>query len=283
MKEDDWDLVIEPGKHKSVIDFKELSRYKDLILLFVKRDFISLYKQTVLGPLWVVIQPILTTITFSIVFFKIANIGTGVHPILFYMLGVTTWTYFADCVVKTSETFVANQNIFGKVYFPRLVTPISIVITNLIKFGIQLGLFLLIYVYFTFFTDDPIQLSWPLLFFPAIILIMAMLGLGIGLFIASMTTKYRDLRFLIQFGIQLAMYATPIVYPLSKINPEYQWIVQLNPMTSLIETLKVGFFGFEYGVFSWFYLGYSLVFSMILLFVGVKVFTRIEKSFMDSI
>src|SRR5690606_27334396 len=196
-------------------------------------------------------QPILTTITFSIVFFRIANIGTGVHPVLFYMIGVTTWAYFADCVVKTSETFIANQNIFGKVYFPRLVTPISIVITNLIKFAIQFGLFLLVYIYFTFFTDDPIQIHWTIVLLPVLILNMAILGLGIGLFIASMTTKYRDLKFLIQFGIQLAMYATPVVYPLSTIGEKYRWVLQLNPMTSIIETFKSAFFGAEFGIFNW--------------------------------
>lgn len=283
MRREDWDIVIEPRTSKARFDWRELVRYKDLISLFVKRDFISLYKQTILGPLWVVIQPILTTITFSIVFFKIAQIDTGVHPILFYMIGVTTWTYFADCVTKTSETFIANQNIFGKVYFPRLVTPLSIVITNLIKFGIQFGLFLLIYAYFVVIIGQDVTLNWQLVLIPVLILKMALLGLGVGLIIASLTIKYRDLRFLIQFGIQLAMYATPVVYPLSKIGKEYQWILQLNPMTSIIETFKTGFFGPDFGVFEWSYFAYSFAVTLLIFFFGVYLFNRVERTFMDNI
>lgn len=282
-----WDLVIDSKNANTTFNLNELIRYKDLIFMFVKRDFISLYKQTILGPLWVIIQPILTTITFTIVFGKIAQIDTGenVPSVLFYMLGVTTWAYFADCVTKTSDTFTTNQNIFGKVYFPRIVVPLSIVISNLIKFGVQFGLFLILYFYFYYFTDASFKPTPLLLLTPILVLIMAMLSLGIGIIISSLTTKYRDLKFLIQFGIQLAMYATPIVYPLNSpgISEKYRFILQLNPMTNIIEAFKTAFFGYSEGVFSWFWVGYSLIFSIIIMIIGSKVFNRIEKSFVDTI
>jgi lipopolysaccharide transport system permease protein len=290
MDQSEWDLIIEPDNKKTGKIFNELFRYKDLILMFVKRDFISLYKQTVLGPLWVVIQPILTTITFYIVFGRIAEIGTGEIPqILFYMLGITTWTYFSDCVLKTSETFSANQNIFGKVYFPRMVTPLSIIITNLIKLGIQLVLFLVLFIYYKFFTENTIAPNWKLLLTPILILNMAIFGLGIGLIISSLTTKYRDLKFLIVFGVQLAMYATPIVYPLTKVTENYRWILQLNPMTNIIETFKEGFFGEGSGYQTFFGIDYGLnliysfLISIIILIIGSKLFNKVERSFMDTI
>lgn len=279
----DWDIIIKPESQKKVFDLGELRRYRDLITLFVKRDFISLYKQTILGPLWVIIQPILTTITFYIVFSRIARIETGIDPLLFYIIGVTTWTYFADCVLKTSETFIANQNIFGKVYFPRIITPISIVLTNLIKFGIQFALFLAFYFYFYFFTNSPLDPNINLLWMPLMILAMAAFGLGVGLIIASMTVKYRDLRFLIQFGIQLAMYVTPVVYPLNGLNAENRWILQLNPMTNIIEVFKAGFFGTDYGIVDVPFIAYSIVLIILILFVGMKSFSRVERTFMDSI
>lgn len=282
-----WDLIIEPNQKSNGINFKELNHYKDLIFMFVKRDFISLYKQTILGPLWVIIQPILTTITFTIVFGKIAqiNTGDGVPQVLFYMLGVTTWAYFAECVTKTSETFTTNQNIFGKVYFPRLVVPISIIISNLIKFSIQFLLFLILYFYFLFFKDFSFKPNLILLLSPVLLVTMATLSLGIGLFISSLTTKYRDLKFLIQFGIQLAMYATPIVYPLNSlgISDKYKFILQLNPMTNIIEGFKTGFYGYENGVFNWGWLAYSILFSIITLYFGSRIFNKIEKSFVDTI
>ncbi|MGV6860146.1 MAG: ABC transporter permease [Putridiphycobacter sp.] len=286
MSKHDWtNIITADSKNKKFIS--ELFRYKDLILLFVKRDFISLYKQTILGPIWVVIQPVLTTITFTIVFGKIAQIDTGVNTpqILFYMIGVTTWSYFSDCITKTSETFTANQNIFGKVYFPRLVVPLSIIITNLIKFGIQFSLFLMLYAYFYFSGIGNFGPTLIIVLFPLLVFIMAMLSLGIGLFISSLTTKYRDLRFLIQFGIQLAMYATPIVYPLNSpgISEKYKFILQLNPMTNVIESFKVAFFGQSEGVFEWEWLAYSFVFSFVVLYFGSKTFTKIERSFVDTI
>jgi lipopolysaccharide transport system permease protein len=283
-----WDLVIQGDKPTKGLNFKELIRYKDLLLLFVKRDFISLYKQTILGPLWVVIQPILTTITFFIVFTKIAAVGTGgVPPILFYMLGVTVWTYLADCVIKTSDTFIVNQNMFSKVYFPRLIVPFSIVTTNLIKFAIQFALFLLVLTYFILFDDDAQVATWGfsihLLWLPYLIVLMGLLGLGTGLIISALTTKYRDLRFLIQFGVQLAMYATPVVWPLKGIDEQHHWKVFLNPMTSIIETFKVAFFGKDFAVLSFEAIAYSSIFSIIVLIIGVRLFSRVEKSFMDTI
>jgi lipopolysaccharide transport system permease protein len=281
----EWDLTILPSSEKKkTFNFSELKNYKDLLFLFVKRDFISLYKQTILGPLWVIIQPILTTATFYIVFTKIATIGTGgIPPILFYLIGVTSWTYFADCVSKTAETFIANQNIFGKVYFPRLIVPLSLVITNLIKFGVQIVLFIAVYFSFLIFTEFEVGISWQISLIPLLIVIMAMLGLGVGLIISALTTKYRDLRFLISFGIQLVMYGTPVVWPLSNIPEEHQWKLMLNPMTSIIESFKVGIFGEDFGTFNVIGLLYSLTFGVIVLIVGFKMFTRIEKSFMDTI
>jgi len=284
MELEKWDLIIVPKRNSARLDLKELMRYRDLISLFVKRDFIALYKQTILGPIWIILQPILTTITFAIVFGNIARIETGAPAILFYMIGVTAWTYFADCVLKTSETFISNQNLFGKVYFPRLVVPLSIVISTLVKFGFQFLLFLVLFLYYLIFVPESgMKLSWQLTLLPLTILTMAVLGMGIGLMISSLTTKYRDLRFLIQFGIQLAMFATPIVYPLNRVPENYQWILQLNPMTPVIETLKVGFFGTDYGIFNWGYFTLSVFTSFLFLYFGLRLFNRIEKSFMDTI
>ncbi|MBD3636707.1 MAG: ABC transporter permease [Crocinitomicaceae bacterium] len=289
----DWDIILTPKRKLLSFNIRELLRFKDLIMLFVKRDFISIYKQTILGPLWIILQPLLTSITLTVVFGMIAGIKTGAPTILFMLAGVTVWSYFADCVTKTSDTFIANQNIFGKVYFPRLVVPLSIVITNFIKFLIQLVLFIMVYVlYVTLWdTNTGVQLTWQLSLLPVIIIIMAGLGLGFGLIISSLTTKYRDLRFLIQFGISLAMYASPIVYPLSKVPEKYQWLMVLNPMTSVIETFKYGFFGpyakgdpdTPIAIFEWWHLAYSAGFAMAVLFLGIVLFNRIEKSFMDTI
>ncbi len=282
-----WTTVVDAKKKNSNIALSEIIRFKDLILLFVKRDFISIYKQTILGPLWIIIQPLLTTITFTIVFGQIAKIETGqnVPQILFYMLGITTWTYFADCVVKTSETFTANQNIFGKVYFPRIIVPLSVIITNLIKFGVQFVLFLAFYFYFFTYSEFNYGVSKLLILFPLLILNLALLGLGTGLIISSLTTKYRDLKFLIQFGIQLMMYATPIVYPLNGdgISDKARFILQLNPMTNIIEAFKVAFFGAGEGVFSWYALSYSTIFAIVTFFIGIRIFGRMEKSFIDTV
>lgn len=280
-----WDLVISPKRKLFSLRINELLYYKDLVALFVKRDFISIYKQTILGPLWIVLQPLLTSFVLTIVFGYIARIDTGAPTVLFMLAGVTVWSYFADCVIKTSDTFISNQNLFGKVYFPRMVVPLSLVLTNLIKFLIQFLLFGVFYFIYVFFIDTSsgVSLSWQLILIPVLILLLAALGLGTGLLIASLTIKYRDLRFLIQFGIQLLMYASPIVYPLKMVPDKYQWILLANPMTSIIETFKCGFFGSDFSVFSWYHLLYTLLFTLVILFIGVWSFNRVEQSFMDSI
>lgn len=279
-----WDYIIEPRDKIRPYDLRELRNYRDLIRLFVRRDFISLYKQTILGPLWILIQPILTTLIFAVVFGQIAKIDTGVPPVLFYLIGIIIWTYFADCVSKTSETFIQNQNIFGKVYFPRMVMPISIIITNLIKLGIHFLIFLVIYT-FLLMKEGAINYgpNWYLLLIPLLILIVAMFSMGIGISIAGLTTKYKDLRFLIQFGIQLGLYITPIVYPLNRVDPAYQWILLLNPMAGIIESFKMSFFGPDYAVFSWFQIAYSFFMALLVLMIGIQIFRRIERTFMDSI
>ncbi|HET6244700.1 MAG TPA: ABC transporter permease [Bacteroidia bacterium] len=276
-----WTLVIKPVSGWFNLNLNELWNYRDLIFLFVKRDFISLYKQTILGPLWFFIQPLLTTITFTVIFGNIAQLSTdGLPPVLFYLAGITCWTYFSECFNKTSNVFSANASIFGKVYFPRLVLPFSIIISNLFKFGLQFLIFLVFYFYFKI-NGHAINIGISVLFFPLLIVIMAGLGLGLGIIISSMTTKYRDLQHLIGFGVQLMMYASPIVYPLSSVPDNYKWILLLNPMTSIIEAFKFSFLGV--GVFSVAGLIYSFLFMCIALIIGIVIFSKVEKSFMDTV
>ena len=243
-----------------------------------------MYKQTVLGPLWFVIQPVFTTIVFTVVFGQLASIPTdGLPQALFYMCGITCWNYFAECVTKTSNTFVTNSAIFGKVYFPRLILPLSIIITNLLKFGIQFSMFIGILFYYLY-NGSNISPNIYVFTLPLLLFIMATLGLSFGLIISSLTTKYRDFQFLISFGIQLFMYASPVVYPLSLAKEKlgtYSWIATANPMTSIIETMKFAFLG--EGTFSWYNLTYSLIFSLVLLFLGIIVFNKVEKTFMDTV
>ena len=275
---------ITPKKHLFDVNLKEIWEYKDLLLLFVKRDFISVYKQTILGPLWFFIQPIFTTIIFTIIFGQLAEIPTdGLPQVLFYMCGITCWNYFSECLNKTSNTFISNANIFGKVYFPRLVLPISITLSNLLKFSIQFLLFLGFLIYYIS-QGTNINPNIYILLLPFLLLLMAGLGLGFGIIISSLTTKYRDLQFLVLFGVQLFMYATPIVYPLSLAKEklgEYSWIAIANPMTSVIETMKYAFLG--QGQFSWYYLAYSFSFMVILLFIGTITFSKVEQTFMDTV
>ncbi len=276
-----WDTIITPKKPVFEINFREVWRYRDLLLLFVKRDFAQVYKQTILGPLWFLIQPLFTTFIFTVIFGNLAGISTdGIPPMLFYLAGITNWNYFAECLNKTSTTFRDNQQIFGKVYFARLVMPLSIVLFNLIKYGIQFGLFLLIYLYFAL-KGAPVQPNEYILLFPLLVFMLAGLGLGFGLIITSMTTKYRDLMFLVQFGVQLFMYATPVIYPLSEVPEKYQMLAALNPLTSVMETFKFGFLG--EGTFSWAYLGYSFVFMWVVVLFGIAVFNKTEKTFMDTV
>lgn len=278
---DEWSLVIKPQHGWLDLHLSDLWRYRDLIAMFVRRDFVSLYKQTLLGPLWFVIQPLLTTLTFTVIFGNIAQLSTdGLPKILFYMSGITAWNYFADCLTKTSETFNANANIFGKVYFPRLAVPVSIVISNLIKFGIQLGLFLGFYIFFLV-RGTEIAPTSAILLVPFLLLLMAGLGLGSGIIVSSLTTRYRDLRFLVQFGTQLLMYTTPVIFPLSSIPEQYRWVMVANPMTAIIETFRYAFLGT--GTISWGMLGYSAVVTFLILGLGIVLFNHVEKTFMDTV
>jgi lipopolysaccharide transport system permease protein len=280
-RDSDWTLVIRPQTGWFDLRLADMWRYRDLVMLFVRRDFVSQYKQTILGPLWFIIQPLLTTLTYTVIFGNIAQLSTdGLPKILFYLSGVTAWNYFADCLTKTSETFVANANIFGKVYFPRLAVPVSIVISNLIRFGIQLFLFLGFYFYFLArgTAIKPTQALWLM---PLLILLMAALGLGMGIIVSSMTTRYRDLRYLVQFGVQLLMFSTPVIYPLSKIPDQYRWVMLSNPMTPLIETFRYAFLGT--GTFNWEYLGFSTGASALILTAGILLFNHVEKTFMDTV
>lgn len=276
-----WDLIIEPKSKWYNLRLKEILRYKDLLFLFVRRDFVALYKQTILGPLWFFLQPIITTITFTIIFGNLAKISTdGLPPLLFYLAGITLWNYFSETLTKTSETFTANANIFGKVYFPRMIVPLSVVVSNLLKLGVQMLVFVVAWVYYLV-RNEQVQPTWALSLFPLLVLLMGFLGLGFGIIISSLTTKYRDLKFLVVFGVQLMMYASPIVYPLSIVPEKYKLLILANPVTSIIETFKYAFLGV--GEFNWGYLGYSCVFTLVLMLIGLVIFHRVEKSFMDTV
>ncbi len=277
-----WTEVISPKRSLLDINLKELWRYRDLIMLFVRRDFVATYKQTILGPIWLFLQPLFTTLTFFFVFNQIAKIPTdGIDPILFYLSGITLWNYFSDCFNKTSNTFVANAGIFGKVYFPRLATPISIVISNLIKLGIQVLLFVAILIYQMITKDVQLNVNAYILILPYLIILMAVMGLGLGIIFSALTTKYRDLSFLLTFGIQLLMYATPIIYPLSYTRGKLHTIISMNPLTPIMESFRYAFFGI--GTFDWSGLAFTSIFSFAVLFIGIIIFNQVEKSFMDTV
>ncbi|WP_047550994.1 ABC transporter permease [Psychroserpens sp. Hel_I_66] len=278
-----YKLVIEPKTKLLDLNLKEVWRYRDLLVLFVRRDFVAVYKQTIFGPLWFFIQPILTTIMFMVVFGGIAKMSTdGLPQAVFYLAGIVCWNYFAEALRSTSETFVANAGIFGKVYFPRVITPLSIVVSKLLTFGVQFVLFLVVFFYYYLFTDANLYPNSALFLLPVLIVITAGLALGLGLLITALTTKYRDFRFLISFAIQLGMYATPIIYPLSEIKDQYiRYAVLANPMSSIIETFRYSFTGS--GEFSWLSLGYSFGFMILLLTFGVLMFNKVEKTFMDTV
>lgn len=275
-------MIITPHQKLWSVDFREIWRYRDLIELFVKRNIVVQYKQTILGPLWYLVQPILTVIMNMVVFGSIAKMSTdGVPQVLFYMAGNVCWFYFSDCLNQTSSTFTANQAMFGKVYFPRLVVPIATVLSNLLRFGIQLGLFVAFYLWF-FFSGSDIYPNWTIILIPLFILMLAGLGLGFGILVSSMTTKYRDLTILFTFIVQLWMYGTPIVYPISMVtNDTLRMLIMANPMTSVIEAFKYATLG--QGYFSWFALGYSFTFMTILLVLGIVVFNKVQRSFMDTV
>ena len=278
-----WTTEIRPKDSLLSIDFKEIWHYRDLMMLFVKRNIITQYKQTILGPLWFVIQPLMTTVMYMVVFGGIAKISTdGLPQPLFYLAGISFWQDFADCLTKTSNTFVSNAGIFGKVYFPRLVTPLSDVISNLVRFAIQFGLFLIVYLYYVIFTDAIIQPNLYALLLPVLVAMLAGLALGFGILFSSMTTKYRDLQLLLSFFVSLWMYATPVIYPLSTItNEKLRLVMQLNPLTGIVEFFKYGKLGV--GNHDWWMLGNSFGFMVVLLAVGIIVFNKVQKSFMDTV
>jgi lipopolysaccharide transport system permease protein len=274
------------GSETSLFDLKlkEVWAYRDLLGLLVRRDFVSFYKQTIFGPLWFFIQPLLTTIMFTFIFGNLAEISTdGLPKPLFYMAGITAWNYFADCLTKTSTVFKDNANIFGKVYFPRLIMPLSIVVSNLVRFAVQMLLFIALMVYY-YFDGANFNITWAILLFPLVVVLMALLGLGTGMIISAMTTKYRDLAFLVTFGVQLLMYATTVIYPLSvalEKYPEYSWVIEYNPMTALIEAFRYGFLG--EGTFSWHNISYSALVTFVFLVFGILIFNKVEKNFVDTV
>lgn len=275
--EQEWSQVIEPTSNPFTLNISELWRYRDLVILFVKRDFVSVYKQTVLGPLWHFLQPLFTTLVYWI-FGGLAGLPTdGLPRILFYLTGVVLWNYFAACLTKTSNTFIGNAHIFGKVYFPRLVIPISVIISNLMSFFIQLMLLVPFLAYF----HNAIQPNIFLLGLPFLIVVIAMMGLGFGIIVSSLTIKYRDLVYLISFGVTLAMYAAPVIYPLSMIPEKYRGIAALNPLTPLIEAFRYALMG--RGTFTPQSILYSTVFAIVILLIGIVLFNRAEKDFMDTV
>jgi lipopolysaccharide transport system permease protein len=281
LSQEDWDLVIEPKSSVFSLQLGEIWRYRDLLLMFVRRDVVTVYKQTILGPVWYVVQPILTTLIYMLVFGRIAGISTdGLPQVLFYLSGITIWNYFAESFNQTSKTFKENEQIFGKVYFPRLIMPLSKVTSGLIKFGIQFVFFLVFYFYFLLQGFD-IHVTYALAYFPLFVLIMAGLGLGSGIIFTSLTAKYRDLTFLIEFGVRLLMYATPVIYPISTVPENYRWIIEANPITPIIEGFRLALLGtgsFEVGD-----LLYSGGFTLAVLLVGIVIFNRTEKTFMDTV
>ena len=279
--DDEWDLIITPRKKWYDLQLRDVWRYRDLIMLFVRRDFVSRYKQTILGPTWLIIQPIMTSLVFTVIFGQIARLPTdGLPQILFYLSGTVLWHYFSNCLTGTSNTFIGNAGIFGKVYFPRLVMPISIVISNLITLAIQFFMFMAFWLFF-FLRGSEVRFTWWALAFPLLILLMAGLGLGFGIIISSLTTKYRDLTYLVGFGVSLWMYVTPVIYPVSSIPERLRWIAQINPITPIAETFRTGFLGA--GNASWAGLAYSAAFMIVVMFIGVVIFNRVEKTFIDTV
>ena len=276
-----WTEEITPKTSLLDLNLKEVWHYRDLMFMFVKRDFVTFYKQTILGPLWFFVQPLLTTIMYVIVFGNIAKISTdGLPMMVFYLCGITFWNYFSECFTKTASVFKDNASIFGKVYFPRLVMPLSIVVSNLIKLSIQFFLFIVVLLWYKF-QGANVHPNMYILLTPYLIVLMAIIALGSGMIISSLTTKYKDLIFLITFGIQLLMYATPVIYPLSTLPAKYAFIIKANPLSAVIETLRFAFTGS--GTFSWMHLGYSSVFAFVLLAIGAIIFNKVEKTFLDTV
>jgi lipopolysaccharide transport system permease protein len=281
MNQENWTEIIRPKAKLFDLRLDELWRYRDLVAMFVRRDFVANYKQTILGPLWFLIQPLLTTFTYIIIFGRVAGLSTdGLPMFIFYLSGITIWNYFSETLNKTATVFKDNAQMFGKVYFPRLTMPFSIVIANLVRFGIQFLLFIAIWGWY-FFQTDSIRPNAYIFLVPILVLMMGLLALGTGMIISALTTKYKDLIFLLTFGIQLLMFATPVIYPISKVPDKYQWIILANPVSSIIETFRYAFLGS--GTFNWVHLAYSAAMTIAILFFGTVVFNRVEKSFTDTI
>lgn len=280
LEEEAWDSVIQSQHSLFDLRLKELWHYRDLLVLFVRRDFVTVYKQTILGPLWFFIQPLLTTITFTIIFGNVAQLSTdGAPKVVFYMAGITLWNYFSSCLTSVAGVFNSNAGIFGKVYFPRLIMPLTIVISNLMKFGVQFLLFLCFVGYFVL--QNQIHPNFWIALTPFIIVLMAVISMGIGLILSSMMTKYKDLNQLISFGVQLAMYATPVIYPSSSVPADYKWVVNLNPLVGLFDYMRYAYLGI--GQFSASSLVYPSVFAVVILAIGVVVFNKTQKTFMDTV
>lgn len=277
-----WDIVIKPSKKLFDFRLKEFWNYRDLVLLFVKRDFVAYYKQTILGPIWFFLQPLFTTAIYMLVFGRIVKISTdGIPSYLFFLAGILNWNYFAECLNKTATTFTTNSNIFGKVYFPRLTVPVSIVISNLVTYLIQFLLLIMFMIIAARYQDFHFQFGFELLLLPLLILQIALFGLGMGIIVSSLTTKYKDLSFAVVFGVQLAMYATPVVYPMSTIPAKWSWIFFYNPMASIIETFRTIIFQINDIHWGQYLTGWLI--TILVLFIGVALFTKVEKSFMDTI
>lgn len=284
IKEQDWLFEIKPKDQFFRLHLKEVWQYRDLLFLFVRRDVVTVYKQTVLGPLWYLIQPLFTSIIFTIIFNNVAGIQTGnIPPFLFNLGGVMVWNYFTSCLNDTSDTFKKNASVFGKVYFPRLIVPLSIVISNLLKFGIQFFIFIAFYIFYAF-RGLEIQFNSATVFFPLLIILMGILGLGLGMIISSMVTKYRDLTFLVAFGVQLLMYVSAVMYPMDLLKeklPQFGWLIEYNPLAYVIETSR--YMLLNEGAISVGGLIYTVSITLVLFFVGLLIFNKTEKSFIDTV
>lgn len=282
--EENWDIEITPRNDLFSLGLKDVWHYRDLLVLLVRRDFVSFYKQTVLGPLWFFVQPIITILIYNLVFNNLANIGTDAIPgPIFYLSGIILWNYFSDCLTKTSTVFRDNAALLGKVYFPRLIMPLSIVLSNLIRFMVQFILFVILLIVYHLM-GSPVAPNLYILLFPLLMIIIAALGLGLGMIISAVTTKYRDLAFVVAFGVPLLQYTTSVIFPLSAAivkYPTYSWVIKFNPITSVIETFRYGFL--NKGTFSWGLLGYSSLVTAIILFTGIVVFNKVEKTFVDTV
>ncbi|MGF7078034.1 ABC transporter permease [Mucilaginibacter sp. UYCu711] len=282
--DENWDIEITPTNNLFSLGLKNVWHYRDLLVLLVRRDFVSFYKQTILGPIWFFVQPIITILIYNLVFNNLANIGTDTVPgPIFYLSGIILWSYFADCLTKTSTVFRDNAALLGKVYFPRLIMPLSIVLSNLIRFMVQFVLFVILLVVYHF-KGSPVAPNLYILLFPLLMVIIAALGLGLGMIISAITTKYRDLAFIVAFGVPLVQYTTSVIFPLSVAivkYPAYSWVIKFNPITAVIETFRYGFL--NKGSFSWALLGYSSLVTVIILLTGIVIFNKVEKTFVDTV